>query len=279
VWKKVFSIANRNNTTIIIAAGNENLMAGIEPMHRSQDVIVVAAVSKDHNPLYDKAHFSNYGSYTDVSAPGVDILSTMGNSKYENMSGTSMAAPIVAGAIALIKSVNRPLSTSQIRTILQETGIEVNGNVGKLIQLDKALAKATNADINLIDTHPEPSTGSVQVLLEWHNYNDLDLICVDPTGETVWYRNKRVTSGGMLEIDMNAGSQYSSSPIENIYWPQSGAPKGKYAVGVLYYKRHDTQQATSDFKVTVRYGNMEETHDNTAQTQGETIKICEFTLE
>ena len=279
VWKKVFSIANRNNTAIIIAAGNENLMAGIEPMHRSQDVIVVAAVGEDHNPLHSKANFSNYGSYTDVSAPGVDILSTMGNGKYETMSGTSMAAPIVAGAVALIKSVNRPLSTAQIRTILQETGIEVNGNIGKLIQLDKALAKAQNADVNLIDTHPEPTTGSVQVLLEWHNYNDLDLICVDPNGDAVWYRNKKVPSGGMLEIDMNAGSQYSSSPIENIYWPQTGAPKGTYVVGVLYYKRHDTQYATSDFKVTVRYGDAERLYEGTAQNQGETIKICEFTLE
>ena len=279
VWKKVFSIANRNNTAIIIAAGNENLMAGIEPMHRSQDVIVVAAVGEDHNPLHSKANFSNYGSYTDVSAPGVDILSTMGNGKYETMSGTSMAAPIVAGAVALIKSVNRPLSTAQIRTILQETGVEVNGNIGKLIQLDKALAKAQNADVNLIDTHPEPTTGSVQVLLEWHNYNDLDLICVDPNGDAVWYRNKKVPSGGMLEIDMNAGSQYSSSPIENIYWPQTGAPKGTYVVGVLYYKRHDTQYATSDFKVTVRYGDAERLYEGTAQNQGETIKICEFTLE
>ncbi len=279
VWKKVFSIANRNNTAIIIAAGNENLMAGIEPMHRSQDVIVVAAVGEDHNPLHSKANFSNYGSYTDVSAPGVDILSTMGNGKYETMSGTSMAAPIVAGAVALIKSVNRPLSTAQIRTILQETGVEVNGNIGNLIQLDKAVAKAANADINLIDSHPEPSTGSVQVLLEWHNYNDLDLICVDPSGEPVWYRNKKVSSGGMLEIDMNAGSQYSSSPIENIYWPQAGAPKGQYTVGVLYYKRHDTQQATSDFKVTVRYGNNERLYKGTAQNEGETLKICEFTFE
>ena len=171
---------------------------------------------------------------------------------------------------------------SQIQNWLNNeynTGIEVNGNIGKLIQLDKALAKAQNADVNLIDTHPEPTTGSVQVLLEWHNYNDLDLICVDPNGDAVWYRNKKVPSGGMLEIDMNAGSQYSSSPIENIYWPQSGAPKGTYNVGVLYYKRHDTQYATSDFKVTVRCGNSERLYQGTAQTQSETLKICEFTLE
>jgi hypothetical protein len=124
-----------------------------------------------------------------------------------------MAAPIVAGAVALIKSVNRPLSTEQIRNILQETGIEVNGNIGKLIQLDRALAKAKNADINIIEENPEPSTGSVQVLLKWYNYNDLDLICRDPNGDVVWYKNKIVPSGGMLEIDMNAGNRYSASGV------------------------------------------------------------------
>jgi hypothetical protein len=258
VWKKVFSIANRNNTAIVIAAGNENLMAGIEPMHRSQDVIVVAAVGEDHNPLHSKANFSNYGSYTDVSAPGVDILSTMGNGKYETMSGTSMAAPIVAGAVALIKSVNRPLSTAQIRTILQETGVEVNGNIGKLIQLDKALAKAQNADVNLIDTHPEPTTGSVQVLLEWHNYNDLDLICVDPNGEAVWYRNKKVSSGGMLEIDMNVNARHSNQPIENIYWPQGQAPQGMYHVFISYYAQHESNINKTPYKVIVKYGGKEE---------------------
>ena len=279
VWKKVFEMTNRNNTAIVIAAGNENLLAGIEPMHRSENVIVVAAVDEEHNPMYNKSNFSNYGPYTDVSAPGLNILSTVGHNKYAVMSGTSMAAPIVTGAVALIKSINRPLSTPQIKKILQETGIAVNGNVGPLIQLDKALEKAQNTDANLIDTHPEPSSGSVQVLLEWHDYNDLDLICKDPTGETIWFRQKRVPSGGQLEIDMNAGSQYSSNPIENIYWPQSGAPHGEYLVGVLYYKRHDTNHATSDFKVTVRFGSKERTYKGTAQNQGEVMNICSFTYE
>ena len=279
VWKKVFSMTDRNNTAIVIAAGNENLLAGIEPMHRSESVIVVAAVDEEHNPLYNKCNFSNYGPYTDVSAPGLNIVSTIGRNKYAVMSGTSMAAPIVTGAVALVKSVNRPLSTPQIKKILQETGIAVNGNVGPLIQLDKALEKARSTDANTIDTHPEPSSGSVQVLLEWHNHNDLDLICKDPTGEVVWYKQKHVPSGGQLEIDMNAGNQFSSNPIENIYWPQGGAPVGEYLVGVLYYKRHDTNEAHSDFKVTVRSGDKERTFKGTAQNQGEVIGVCSFTFE
>ena len=86
-------------------------------------------------------------------------------------------------------------------------------------------------------------------------------------------------SGGQLEIDMNAGNQFSSNPIENIYWPQGGAPVGEYLVGVLYYKRHDTNEAHSDFKVTVRSGDKERTFKGTAQNQGEVIGVCSFTFE
>ncbi len=279
VWKKVFSIAERNNTVIVIAAGNNNLLAGIEPMHRSEDVIVVAAVDDKNLSPYNKADFSNYGSFTDVSAPGNDLLSTVGSNAYTRMSGTSMAAPLVAGAVALIKSVNRPLSTTKIKRILQETGLEVNGNIGNLIQLDKALKAAQNTSVKTIDTHPTPSTGVVQIMLEWSNYNDLDLICLDPNGDDIWYQQKKVPSGGILEIDMNAGDVYSSSPIENIYWPNAEAPKGTYHVLVLYYKRHDTHNASSNYKVTIRYGNENRSYSGTATTEGELIEICSFNVK
>ena len=279
VWKKVFAIANRNNTSIIIAAGNENLMAGIEPMHRSDDVIVVAAVGKDHSPLYNKTDFSNYGQYTDLSAPGFEILSTVGKNKYQIMSGTSMSAPIVSGAVALMKSVNPTLATAKIRKILQDTGLKVNGNIGNLIQLDKALAKAKGDNSNTTEDHPVPSTGDVQILLEWHNYNDLDLSCEDPNGDVVTYERKVIPSGGQLEIDMNAGDDaFSSNPIENIFWPVGKAPLGHYAVYTTFYKEHDSN-ASTDYKVIVRYNSKEDVYTGTLNYQGERHKICDFTLQ
>lgn len=142
VWDEVFKIANNRNCTIILAAGNENVLSGFDAMKRSNESIVVSAV----DPNLHKANFSNYGHYIDVpfnfstvSAPGVDIYNACAPSKYEFLQGTSMAAPIVSGAVALMKSINPQLTTAQIIDILQNTGIPLKEPIGNLIQLDKAL--------------------------------------------------------------------------------------------------------------------------------------------
>lgn len=152
LWGKVFEITRKNNVTVVLAAGNDDLLAGIEPMQRSGNVIVVAAVDKTMNAYIEKSRFSNYGQYTGLSAPGVDIYSTVGQNDYMSMDGTSMAAPIVTGAVALMKSVNKGLTPLQIKTILQETATPVKGNIGKLLQLGPALKRVKHLPSETKDT-------------------------------------------------------------------------------------------------------------------------------
>lgn len=148
LWNEVFRIADQRNATIVIAAGNNNLLAGIDPMHRPSHAITVSAVDKANSP-YSKSSFSNYGEFSTVSAPGVQIYSTIGDDSYRYLDGTSMASPIVTGAVALLKSKNKKLSSSMIKNILITTGIPVRGNVGNMIQLAKALNAA--GTVNLKD--------------------------------------------------------------------------------------------------------------------------------
>ena len=142
VWDKVFEIAANRNTVLVVAAGNDNVMSGLDPMKRNDQTLIVSAVDKDIR----KADFSNYGNYSNlpycystISAPGVDIYNAVPGNSYDSFQGTSMAAPVVAGAVALMKSLNKDLTPSEIIDILQSTGIEVSDPIGNMIQLDKAL--------------------------------------------------------------------------------------------------------------------------------------------
>ena len=275
LWREIMRIAANHNSTLVIAAGNDNVLAGIDAIQRPELFITVAAADKNNrNP--GKAVFSNYGSYATISAPGVDIYSSVGKNGYQMMDGTSMAAPIVAGAVALMKSLNDSLTTKQIICILQETGLETQGNIGKLIQLDKALEKVKSGET--IDCTPTPSSGDVQILLSWNNYNDLDLICTDPFGETVFFRNRRVSSGGQLEIDMNVEYPDTRTPIENIYWEPGRAPNGTYNIYLLYYRRHEPAIDETPYHIKVLYGGKTDNYNGSIKKADNAIHICTFTL-
>ena len=77
-------------------------------------------------------------------------------------------------------------------------------------------------------------TGDVQVTLTWQANVDLDLYVTDPNGDTVYFGNDRVASGGELDRDNLCGNFEWGRP-ENVYWPAGGAPAGTYAVKVDYW--------------------------------------------
>jgi subtilisin family serine protease len=69
--------------------------------------------------------FSNYGKGTvDVFAPGVDVYSTTPGSKYESLSGTSMAAPVTSGVAALLMSYYPQLTAAQVKEILVKSSVK-----------------------------------------------------------------------------------------------------------------------------------------------------------
>ena len=139
VWNEIYKIAEKYNAVIVYAAGNENILTGIDPTKRSDYCIHVSAV----DPKLQKAKFSNWGAQSTISAPGVDIYNAVFGNNYAYLDGTSMAAPIVTGGVALMKSLDKNMRARDIINLLQTTGLPIFSlqKIGNLIQLDRALSQ------------------------------------------------------------------------------------------------------------------------------------------
>ena len=82
-------------------------------------------------------------------------------------------------------------------------------------------------------TAPQPGTGEVAFRVTWTGIADLDLYVRSPLGERVDFLNRQVDSGGILDVDCNAGTSVCSLPMENIFWPRRKAPPGRYKYWIV----------------------------------------------
>lgn len=105
---------------VTCAAGNSGSDRVYYPAGYDNCVAVAATTSSD-----GRASFSNYGTWVDLAAPGASIYSAYVGSRYGNLSGTSMAAPHVAGLAGLLAS--QGLDNNQIRERLCSTSDDING--------------------------------------------------------------------------------------------------------------------------------------------------------
>lgn len=103
---------------VVVAAGNGGSSSPQYPAYYTNSIAVAATDSTD-----TLASFSQYGSWVDIAAPGVSILSTYPSNQYRSLSGTSMACPHVAGAAAVLWSHNASLTNAQLRSAL-ETNVD-----------------------------------------------------------------------------------------------------------------------------------------------------------
>ena len=144
LWARVCALAAKKNCILVFAAGNDDILSSIPPENRNASSIVVAAVDKNLYPT----DFTNYGPCSDISAPGKGIYSSYPRGDFKSFDGTSMAAPIVSGTIALMKSIKKDLTVEQARNVLYKTGSDVYGFMPPMVLVDKALEGVKRGDFS-----------------------------------------------------------------------------------------------------------------------------------
>jgi subtilisin family serine protease len=145
---EAFQYADSKGVLLIHAAGNDAKDIDIEPnyptsMYSFQEApldhfltIGASTIKKDSLT----ASFSNFGKKgVDIFAPGFQIYNSVPQSEYKNLQGTSMAAPMVAGVAAMLKSYFPSLSMSEIKSIILSSGTKYKGEFENLSTTGKVV--------------------------------------------------------------------------------------------------------------------------------------------
>ena len=146
LWARVCRLAAKKNTILVFAAGNDDILTSIPPENRNESCIVVTSVDKRMYPTV----FTNYGPCSDISAPGKNIYSSFPNNSFKAFDGTSMSAPIIAGTVALMKSIKKDITVTQACNVLFSTGADVYGWIPPMVLVDKALQSTIKGDFERI---------------------------------------------------------------------------------------------------------------------------------
>ncbi|ALN78695.1 S8 family peptidase [Lysobacter antibioticus] len=174
-YQDAINSAVGRGTTVVVAAGNDSVdVASIQPASCA-NVITVGATGEAGTA----AGFSNFGAGVDIAAPGVDIYSTLNNgvtlpgaASYASYNGTSMAAPHVAGVVALAQSVagNNPRTPAQIEALI--TGNATPFAVAPNNRIGSGIVNA-EAVVNAVAPQPQQ---------QWYLYRNT-LVSVDGAGQ------------------------------------------------------------------------------------------------
>lgn len=120
-------------------------------------------------------------------------------------------------------------------------------------------------------------SGFIRVSLSWHNYDDLDLSVQEPNYYNICYMNKKRVSpsGGMLDVDMNAGHGSTRTPVENICWVDRPKLEGVYSVVVTNFCRRDNKDGGFEVEIECD-GEVQNFSSSTNAATGKKFEIAKF---
>lgn len=125
--------------TVVVSAGNDDNNTEYYCPSHIENCVVVSACDSGNN----KAYFSNYGNSVDITAPGVDIVSSVPGEGFKSLNGTSMAAPHISAAAAMIKYADPQATPAAIEQKLKDISFDL-GDPGKDVYYGYGLPRLSN---------------------------------------------------------------------------------------------------------------------------------------
>ena len=163
--------------------------------------------------------------------------------------GNPLAPPVPLATPPVYVGPRWPTFDPLVIIVVVATDPVVDGFVLVDLTSGVLIIRPIGADPGAVDL----ATGDVRVTLRWATTADIDLSVTDPTGETVSYGNRSVSTGGTLDVDANAPcATATAGPVENIIWPDT-APDGRYVITVNLYNPCDAGD-TQSFELTAFVG-------------------------
>ena len=137
-----FEASVRQGMIAVVAAGNEGRDACEVSPASARLAITVGSVDQNNRI----SEFSNYGKCVDIYAPGERVVSTLYGNRTTAMSGTSMAAPLVAGVVAM--NVYHDKDYAWVETRLKQQGTEVAQTGTQMVQADTQELRINNLPLS-----------------------------------------------------------------------------------------------------------------------------------
>jgi subtilisin family serine protease len=138
--KPAIDLLRSAGVATVVASGNDGYVSALSSPACISSAVSVGATTKTPEGL---ASFTNSAWMLNLLAPGFSILSSVPGASYDSFSGTSMAAPHVAGAFAVLKQKKLTATVDELLTALSSTGVPIsdprNGLFKPRIRLPAAL--------------------------------------------------------------------------------------------------------------------------------------------
>ena len=203
--------AYSRGVTCIAAMGNDGTNALMYPAAYDH---VIAVTATDRNNA--RAWFSSYGDWSDVSAPGTGIISTVPGG-YDMMDGTSMAAPVVTGLAALYMSSVGWVSPDAMEKVLESSMVGGVVNGAKMFRADKSLPmyviEASGGYYQLSDFVNNSIPCESILWLGEDVYDRSSVILYTTDGKTPSIKNGQVVNGTYYDWNGIYLSQYAGTTV------------------------------------------------------------------